>query len=359
MTGKRYNVPLPPADRSFTAPVKTRVSAAVLFSSVSDQTAPCPHPTGKSWNESILDDRPGAGQVDPALSERIDQNWQDMWERLTSEVGMSVPHAVDFPKLMEQRKALVRAVIMGRADLVEQALSQGADPNALVPVRHPNQLPHQKETFVALPIGVAAAMLWKRYHDTARREGVLDRPDVIAQSYAYKSIARRLLFNENENLPTVKVGTAPDGTGLSLSFYSWGVEKYAKPDMPTNEQRALGGMSLVRHNEPVNMTVFTALADISPELVADHRILPQNEADPLIGHAFEAEQALDSLAHLRRVELGQKPLGSTASQAGPVSPKATSRATRIALDYRSGSEINLDFGKVEPPPSSPSVPRPA
>lgn len=339
---------MPPADRSFTSPVKTSVSAAVLFSDVSDQSL-APHPSGKQWSEPVLDDRPGAGQVDPDLADRIDENWHAMWDRLTTEVGTSVPHAVDFPHLMEQRKMLVKAVVLGRTDLVEAALAQGADPNALVPVKHPNQLPGQDQTFVSLPLGVAATMLYQRYEATARREGVMGRPDVVSQIASYKRIAQRLLFNESEALPTVKIGTSPDGVGTSLSFYSWGIVSFAQQGLPTNQDRSLAGMTLVRHNEPINLSLANALMRVSQDLVSDHRILLQEWGNTLLGYALPDDQALDALAHLRRLELGKKPLSQPARNGSTVSPSQTLRSSRIAVDYRPGHE--QDLGSPSRPPS--------
>lgn len=348
MRQRTYSVELPPADRPFTAPVKTSVSAAILFSGVSDQSL-APHPSGQQWSEPLLDDRPGAGQVDPELSSRIDENWHAMWDSLTSEVGVSVPHSVDFPQLMFQRQMLVKAVVMGRSDLVDKAIEQGADPNALVPVKHPNQLPDQAQTFVSLPVGVAATMLYQRYEATARREGVMSRPDVVARIASYKRIAQKLLFNEHEDLPTVKVGTSADGVGTSLSFYAWGIESFAKQELPSAQDRSLAGMTLVRHNEPINLSLSNALMRISQDLMSDRRILPQESGNNLLGHVLSTDQALDSMAHLRRLELGQKPLGSVAANCGKVSPSKTLRSSKIAVDYQSGPESSLDPIPLNPP----------
>lgn len=333
---RAWRVSLPPEDRSFLDQPKSAVSAAVLFSAVHDAHATPPHPTGMEWSNTLLDDRPGAGAANAELSARIDDNWDHMWSQLTSTSGMSVPYASDLPNLLSQRRALVEGVIQGRVDLVEAALSQGADPNALVPVRHPNAAPGE-DSYVALPVGVAAVMLGQRYAQEARAAGI-DTPATRQQQAAYERIASRLLL-DGQGRPTIRVGTAPDGTGMAMSFYGWGVSRHNDPsdrDLPTAESRAMAGLTLVRHNEPINLGLANALAKISPDLLADTRLQPQLSGDDLLGEALPAEHALDALAHGRALEqqagAWRSPISKT--RVSPSEQVIKDAATPVPRPYR-------------------------
>jgi hypothetical protein len=322
---RTYRLRLPAEDRSFLATPASAVSSAALFSAVSDIQARAPHPVGQEWPEALVDDRPGAGARDPDLSARQDASWQHVWDQVTSTSGLSVPYASDLPNLMAQRQALVEAVVLGRADLVDAALGAGADPHALVPVRHPNAEAAQHTPYVALPLGVVAVMLGQRYTQAARDAGVQGRMDVQVQEAAYKRIAKTLLFDASDR-PTVKVGMAPDGVGVAVSFYGWGISAHNHPlegRLPTAESRALGPIALVRHNEPINQRLVNAIVDVSDELQADTRLKPQLAGDRLVGDALPAEHAMDLLAKGQRLEHNR----------GPVRRTLVSRADQVATDY--------------------------
>lgn len=303
MNNKSWNLPLPPEDRSFFAKPKTAVAAAVLFSAVRNAHADAPHPAGLEWSNNLLDDRPGAGAASPEQSAQLDANWANTWDQVTSTYGLSVPYATDLPALLNQRRALVEGVIQGRVDLVEAALDEGADPNALVPVRHPNAA-EGEDVYVTMPVGVAAVMFAERYKKAAKDSGVEGSPAVRNQVAAYERIAGRLLL-DNEGRPTVRAGTAPDGHGVALSFYGWGMSQHNDPSvrqLPTPESKEMGHLTLVRHNEPINLGLVASLARISPDLLADQKLLPQLSGDDLLGDALPADNALRALARANQIQ---------------------------------------------------------
>lgn len=295
-------MPLPPEDRPFFDKPKTAVGAAVLFSAVHDAHAAAPHPAGLEWSSNLLDDRPGAGVSNAEQAAQADANWAHTWNQVTSTYGLSVPYGFDLPKLLDQRRALVEGVIQGRVDLVESALNEGADPNTLVPVLHPNASVNE-ETYVVLPVGVAAVMFADRYKKAAKAAGV-EGPATRTQVAAYERIAARLLL-DGEGRPTVRVGTSPDGNGMALSFYGWGVSRYNGPSdrrLPTAENREMGYLSLVRHNEPINLSLANGLARISPDLLADQRLLPQEPGERLLGEALPDDVALRAYGQVDQIQ---------------------------------------------------------
>jgi len=323
---KVFDLPLPHEDRHFLDYPKSAVSAAVLFSAVQDAHAAAPHPLGLEWGRPLLDDRPGAGALDLAMGERFDQNWENTWNQVTSVAGLSVPYASDLPDILLQRRALVEGVIQGRVDIVERALSKGAAPNTLVPVIHPNAV-EGEQSYVVMPIGVAAVMFGQRYAQTAKAAQV-ESPAIRNQVAAYERIAARLLLDA-EDRPTVRVGTAPDGTGMALSFYGWGVSRHHNPadrQLPTEESREFGHLTLVRHNETINLSLANALSKISPALFAERRLLPQLSGDELVGDILPPADAMSALVRGRKLEEAAQVADS------PIPRTRVSPAEKVILD---------------------------